>query len=235
MEMRMKTFLPAVALVGALSLSSAASCQQSGTADEAKALLAKAAIAVKADEAGALARFDNPNGGYKDRDLYVFCFDRRSGVLLAGQPTTKGQDVRTLIDPTGKRFGQEMFANVKDDDIIIVDYLFPKPNSTVPVAKESFVEGLGDVACGVGYYNPSTPAQAGGTSRTEREQHACAVVMGLAQPGALYSTCIRTLDKTLSGLDQALQTSRKRNFCARAGLQPGTPSFAACVETGLGS
>ena len=69
----------------------------------------------------------------------------------------------------------------------------------------------------------------------DREQHACAVVMGLAQPGTLYSTCIRTLDKTLSELDQALQTSRKRNFCARAGLEPGTPSFSACVETGLGS
>ena len=69
----------------------------------------------------------------------------------------------------------------------------------------------------------------------DREQHACAVVMGLAQPGTLYSICIRTLDKTLSELDQALQTSRKRNFCARAGLEPGTPSFSACVETGLGS
>jgi hypothetical protein len=236
MEMRMKTLLPVVTLVGALNLSNAASAQQPGTADDAKALLAKAVIAVKAVEAGALARFDNPNGGYKDRDLYVFCFDRRSGVLLSGQPTTKGKDVRTLVDPTGKRFGQEMFANVKDDDVIVVDYLFPKPNSTVPVAKESFVEGLADVACGVGYYNASTSAQApGGLSRMEREQHACAVVKGLAPPGALYSTCIRTLDKTLSELDQALQTSRTRNFCARAGLEPGTPSFAACVETGLGS
>jgi hypothetical protein len=236
MEMRMKTLLPVVALVGALSFSSAVSAQQSGTADDAKALLAKAAIAIKADKAGALARFDNPNGGYKDRDLYVFCFDRRSGVSFAGQPTTKGIDVRTLIDPTGKRFGQEMFANVRDDDVIIVDYLFPKPNSTVPVAKESFVEGLGDVACGVGYYNASTAAQApGGLSRMEREKHACAVVMRLAQPGALYSTCIRTLDNTLSELDQVLQTSRKRNFCARAGLEPGTPSFSACVETGLGA
>ena len=235
MELRIKTLLPLVALVGALSFSSAASAEQSGTADDAKALLAKAAIAVKADKAGALARFDNPNGGYKDRDLYVFCFDRRSGVLLSGQPSTKGKDVRTLIDPTGKRFGQEMFANVKDDDVIIVDYLFPKPNSTLPVAKESFVEGLGDVACGVGYYNATSAQAPGGLSRMDREQHACAVVMGLAQPGALYSTCIRTLDKTLSELDQALQTSRKRNFCARAGLEPGTPSFSACVETGLGS
>jgi signal transduction histidine kinase len=175
--MQMKTLLPAVALVGTLSFSIAASAQQSGTADDAMALLAKAAIAVKADKAGALARFDNPNGGYKDRDLYVFCFDRRSGVSLAGQPTTKGIDVRTLIDPTGKRFGQEMFANVRDDDVIIVDYLSPKPNSTVPVAKESFVEGLGDVACGVGYYTASTQV-AGDLSRMAREHHACNVVMG---------------------------------------------------------
>jgi hypothetical protein len=235
MKTRMKTFLPVVALVGALGCGSAATAQQSGTANDARALLQKAAIAVKADKAGALAKFDQPNGGYKDRDLYVFCFDRASGTILAGQPATKGRDVRAFRDPTGKAFGQEMFANVKDDDVLIIDYLFPKPNSTVPVAKESFVEGLGDVACGVGYYNTSASAQSsGGLSRMAREQHACAVVMGLDQPGSLYDACIRSLDQTLSELDQTLQTSRKRNFCARAGLEPGTPSFAACVETGLG-
>jgi hypothetical protein len=87
METRMKTLLPAVALVGALS---AASAQQSATADDAKALLARAATAIKADKPGALARFDAPNGGFKDRDLYVFCFDRRSGIVLAGPPDDEG-------------------------------------------------------------------------------------------------------------------------------------------------
>jgi hypothetical protein len=232
MEMRMKTLLPVVALVGVLGLSSAASAQQSGNADDAKALLAKAAIAVKADKTGALAKFDVPNGGFKDRDLYVFCFDRTSGTVLAGPPTAKGKDVRTLKDPTGKAFGQEMFANVMDGDVIIVDYLFPKPNSIVPVAKESFVEGLGDVACGVGYYK--TFAQAPADSRMAREQHACAVVMGLRQPGALYDTCVRTLDNTLFELDRARQISAERNACAQLGLKPGTPSFAACVEIGPG-
>jgi len=230
MEMRMKTLLPLVALVGALSFSNAASAQQSGTADEAKALLARAATAVRADKAGALARFDAPNGGFRDRDLYVFCFDRRSGTVLAGPPTTKGRDVRMLKDPNGKPFGQEMFASVKDSDVITVDYMFPKPNSTVPVAKESFIEGLGDVACGVGYYNVAAPAPAG-ASRTAREHHACAVVMGL-QPGDLYDTCVRSLDQSLSQLDQAWQTPAKRNACIQAGLRPGTPSFAGCMETG---
>ena len=231
--MRTKTLLPVMALVGALSSGNAVSAQQSGTADDAKALLAKAAAAVKADKAGALAKFDDPNGGFKDRDLYVFCFDRKAGTVLAGPPTAKGKDVRTITDSTGKRFGQEMFANAKDGDIIIVDYMFPKPNSIAPVAKESFVEGLGDVACGVGYYN-STAQAPGEWSRMAREQHACAVVMGLPQPGNLYDTCIRSLDKTLSGLDKARQASTKRDVCAQAKLQPGTPSFAACVETGPG-
>src|SRR5215469_13577488 len=122
-------FLIAVAFIVALSVDHVAGAQQSGTADEAKALLARAATAVKTDEAGALAKFDAPNGGFKDRDLYVFCFDRSSGTVLAGQPVTRGKDVRTYVDSTGKRFGQEMFANVRDGDITIVDYKFPRPNS----------------------------------------------------------------------------------------------------------
>jgi hypothetical protein len=231
MKTRMKTLLPVAALVGALNVCHVAGAQQSGTAEEAKALLARAAAAVQADQAGALAKFDAPNGGFKDRDLYVFCFDRRSGTTLAGPPSVRGRDVRTISDTTGKMFGAEMFANVKDGDIIIVDYMFPKPNSTFPVAKQSFVEGLGDIACGVGYYNSSVQAPEEET-RMGREQHACAVVMGLHQPGDLYLACIRSLDRTLSGLAQARQASALRNTCARAGLRPGTPSFAACLETG---
>lgn len=231
MGMRVKTLLPVVALAAALGLSNGASAQQSGTADEAKGLLAKAATAVRADKAGALAKFDDPNGGFRDRDLYVFCFDRNSGIVLAGPPTTKGKDVRTIKDTTGKAFGQEMFANVKDGDVIVEDYMFPKPNSTVPVAKVSFVEGLGDVACGVGYYTAVAQAP-GDWSRIAREQHACGVIMGLHQPGDLYNICIGSLAKSLYDRDKAQQTSAERNACAQKGLKPGTPSFAACVETG---
>ena len=233
MKTPMKTLLPVAALVGALSVGHVAGAQQSGTADEAKALLARAAAAVQADKAGALAKFNDPRGGFKDRELYVFCFDRNAGTVLAGQPMSRGKDVRTIMDSTGKLFGEEMFANVKDGDIIIVDYMFPKPNSTVPVAKQSFVEGLGDIACGVGYYNSSVQAPEE-VSRMSREQHACAVVMGLPRPGDLYLACIRSLDKTLSELEQSRQTSTLRTACARAGLRPGTPSFTTCLETGPG-
>jgi hypothetical protein len=231
MGFRIKSLTSIVTLAGTLIFGTAANAQGSGTAEEAKALLAKAAGAVEADKASALARFDDPNGGFKDRDLYVFCFDRRYGTVVAGPPTTKGKDVRSLRDPNGTPFGLEMFANVKDTSVITVDYMFPKPNSTVPVDKESFVEGLGDVACGVGYYKAAqVPAD---LSQKGRVQHACAVIMGL-QPGALYDTCTRALDSTLFELDRARLVSAEQNACARSGLKPGTPSFAACVANGPG-
>ena len=65
-------------------------------------------------------------------------------------------------------------------------------------------------------------------TRTAREHHACAVIMGL-QPGDLYDTCIRSLEKTLSELDQAKLVSANRTTCAREGLKPNTPAFAICV------
>lgn len=33
-----------------------------------------------------------------------------------------------------------------------MDYEFPKPGTTEPVPKESFVMRIGDQGCGVGYY-----------------------------------------------------------------------------------
>ena len=66
-------------------------------------------------------------------------------------------------------------------------------------------------------------------TRTAREHHACAVIMGLHQPGDLYDTCIRSLEKTLSELDQAKLVPTNRARCAREGLKPGTPAFAVCV------
>jgi len=66
-------------------------------------------------------------------------------------------------------------------------------------------------------------------TRTAREHHACAVIMGLHQPGDLYDTCIRSLDKTLSELDQAKLVSTNRTRCAQERLKPGTSAFAVCV------
>ena len=70
------TFIIAAASAAMLTLSAAAFAQQgqTGTAQEARAMLDKAVAAVKADQAVALGMFNKGEGGFRDRDLYPFCF-----------------------------------------------------------------------------------------------------------------------------------------------------------------
>jgi len=127
---------------------------QFGTAAEAKAMLEKAVVAVKADKAKALAMFNNGEGGFKDRDLYPFCFDSGNGTVAATPVKNLiGTDVRALKDKTGKPFGEEFYRAAQNDTLTEVGYMFPRPGSdTTPVEKMSFVTKVGDLGCGVGYY-----------------------------------------------------------------------------------
>ena len=130
-----------------------------GTATEAKAMLEKAAVAVKADKAKTLDTINKGEGGFLDRDLYVFCFNIGDGKAVANGSTnpaarkTIGVDVRTLKDATGKVFGQDLYDAAKEGQITEVSYMFPKPGTdATPVAKISLVTRVGDLGCGVGYY-----------------------------------------------------------------------------------
>jgi hypothetical protein len=130
-----------------------------GSADQAKAMLAKAVAAVKADKAKALDEFNKGEGGFLVGDLYPFCFNISDGKLVAvANPNAKnliGTDGRTLKDANGKPFGVEQFASAQkpEGEITVTDYLFPKPGADkTPVAKESFTTKVGDLICGVGYY-----------------------------------------------------------------------------------
>ena len=151
--------ITAAAAVTVLMFSPIAFAQQGqlGTADEAKAMLLKAAAAVKADKEVALAMFNKGEGGFKDRDLYPFCFRIGDGKQIAGPVAVlSGTDQRTLKDPTGKMIGQEIYAAGQKPEGQITEvsvYMFPKPGTTAPaVPKVSFVTRVGDLACGVGYY-----------------------------------------------------------------------------------
>ena len=157
----LRTSMVAAVSAAVLTFSTAAFGQQGGgTADEAKAMLMKAAAAVKADKAKALTMFTKGEGGFRDRDLYVFCSNMSDGKLVAlGNPNAQqliGTDARTLKDSTGKAFGAEMYTAVQnkpEGQIIEVSYLFPRPGADkTPVPKVSLVTTIGDVYCGVGYY-----------------------------------------------------------------------------------
>jgi cytochrome c len=126
--------------------------QQFGTAAEAKAMLEKAVAALEDNEADALAKFLSPVGGFRDRDLYVFCFDMTTGKFTAHvRPDLMGTDARAL-KANGQQVGEMIFAAMKEGEITTVDYDSPRPGSTVPVPKESFVTRVGNEGCGVGYY-----------------------------------------------------------------------------------
>jgi signal transduction histidine kinase len=142
--MRKAVFISAVASIPLLFAVNVASAQQFGTAAEAKAMLEKAAAELKKDEKAALEKFQKGEPGFKDRDLYVFCWN-------TAHPTLKG-DVRALKDKTGAAVGEMLFAAAKDGSVTTVDYYFPKPGGTEPVAKQSFVTKVGNNGCGVGYY-----------------------------------------------------------------------------------
>jgi signal transduction histidine kinase len=126
--------------------------QQFGTAAEAKAMLEKAVAALKANEADALAKFNSSTGGFRDRDLYVFCFDMTTGKFTAHvRQDLLGTDVHGL-KINGQPVGDMVFAAAKDGTVTTVDYDFPKPGTTQPVPKESYVTRVGNEGCGVGYY-----------------------------------------------------------------------------------
>jgi len=139
----------------ALAVSAAAVAQQAvpgGTAAEARTMLERAVVAVRTDKAKALDMFTKGEGGFKDRDLYPFCFSTSDGKVLAGPPFVIGKDIRTFKDSTGKEFGKENFKAAVEGRITEVAYLFPRTNEGPPVPKVSFITGVGDLGCGVGYY-----------------------------------------------------------------------------------
>jgi signal transduction histidine kinase len=139
----------------AVSLTAGAALSQSlATGAEAKAMLEKAIAALKADKAKALAAFPKMDGGFRDRDLYVFCFDTADGKFTA-HPNDKlmGTDIRALKDPDGVALGENIYKGVEEGKITTVDYKFPKPGTTGPaVPKQSYITKVGDQGCGAGYY-----------------------------------------------------------------------------------
>ena len=144
----MKTRL--LATLPALLLATAAWAADFGTPAEAKTMLEKAVVAVKADKAKALEMFTKGEGGFKDRDLYPYC-GGPDGMFTA-HPKLVGQSLKDLKDKTGAAFGAEMYAKAKEGAIVEVPYMWPRPNETEPVQKVVYVTKVGDQICAVGYY-----------------------------------------------------------------------------------
>src|SRR5438034_7564430 len=148
-------FLIAIGLAATLVISSSSSFAAEearfGSEQEAKAMLEKAVAALKADKAKALAMFNKGEGGFKDRDLYVFCANASDSVQTA-HPTGLGARLKDFKDVKGFAFGEEIMRTATEGAINEVTYLWPRPGSDTPVPKVMFFMKVGDQICGVGYY-----------------------------------------------------------------------------------
>lgn len=128
-----------------------------GNGEEALAMLNRAVSEVITDKLTAIDKFNFNRPGFRDRDLFVFCFDGRDGKFTAHEAMI-GQDVRTLRDKTGAPFGEQMYENAKLGQITTVAYISPVPGSNTQVSKRAYVTRVGGEVCGVSYYLFNAPS-----------------------------------------------------------------------------
>src|SRR5262249_53709042 len=79
-----------------LSTTSSVWAADFGTAEQAKAMLDRAVAAVKEDKAKALDMFNNGEGAFKDRDLYVWCANGSDGIVTAQPYMNRGKQLRDI-------------------------------------------------------------------------------------------------------------------------------------------
>ncbi len=149
----MLAVVPAAALAASAAVGPTQAQQaQFGTAAEARTMLDRAIAAVRADKSKALAAFNAGADGFRDRDLYPFCANASDGVFTA-HPTLRGTQIRDLKDAAGTAFGEQILrAGAAEGQVNEVGYSFPRPGTTAPAPKLSYVTKVADQVCAVGYY-----------------------------------------------------------------------------------
>src|SRR6266550_715718 len=103
------------------------------------------------DKAKALAMFNKGEGGFKDRDLYVFCANASDGVMTA-HPYLKGELLQDIVGKKGFPLGKAIMERAAEGKIQSVTYWWPRPGTETPLEKHTFYTKVGDQICGVGYY-----------------------------------------------------------------------------------
>lgn len=127
-----------------------------GTAEQARAMLDRAVTALKVDQHAALAEFNDPhNKHFRDRDLFVYCFNTADGKFTAYElPGLIGADIRQFKlynEPMGQR-SYDVVHDAPEGTVVTVDYRMPKPGETQPSSKQALETRIGDQACGVSYF-----------------------------------------------------------------------------------
>lgn len=124
------------------------------SSEQARAMLNRAADAVKSDSKSAFKAFNDLGGKFIEDDLYVFVIGiedmhfRAHGV----SPRLVGSNAQTLTDPNGKPIIREMISIVKAKGQGELDYAWRNPVTNKIEKKHTYVRKVDNFLVGVGYY-----------------------------------------------------------------------------------
>ena len=114
-------------------------------------MLEKAVAAMKQNKAKALDMFNKGEGGFKDRDLYVFCANASDGIITA-HPYMKGENLTNIVGKKGFPLGKEIMQTAAEGKISEVTYWWPRPGTEKALEKHTFYTKVVGQDCGVGFY-----------------------------------------------------------------------------------
>lgn len=124
-----------------------------GTADEAKAMVEKAAAFLKANGKEKAFREFTEGSAFKKNDIYIFVVDL-NGVILAhgSNPKLVGKDMSNLKDAGGKLFIKEIIDQANEKGSGWSDYRWANPVTKKIDLKSTYFQKTNDVIIGCGIY-----------------------------------------------------------------------------------
>jgi hypothetical protein len=126
------------------------------SAQQARALLDKAAADLTRDEKGTLMAINSLKGGYLQDDLYVFVVDLNNQRYVAHGTNLRliNTDFGKVNDPQGKPVGEPMLAMMGKQDQGEYEYRWKNPVTGKVEDKHAYLQKVGHFLVAVGYYSP---------------------------------------------------------------------------------
>jgi len=125
------------------------------TKEEAVAYVKKAIAQYKRDGAQkTYADIMDPKGGYRDKDLYVWVTDLKTGFTVAHgiNPRLLGKDLTYIRDADGQAFLLNLQKFAREGKSGWIDYKWPNPTTNVIEQKTTYVEPWDNLAFCAGVY-----------------------------------------------------------------------------------
>lgn len=126
-----------------------------GSADEAVAMVKKAAAMIKSEgkEKTFAAIADPANTTFHDRDLYIYVYDLNGNTLAHGNnPKMVGKNLIKLTDNEGKPMIKDMVELAKTKGKGWVEFKWPNPVTKAVEQKAGYIEKVDDMLVGSGIY-----------------------------------------------------------------------------------